>query len=238
MDLINVAEIFYSIQGEGKLLGVPSVFVRTSGCNLRCTWCDTPYASWSPKRNPMLMDEIVERVRAYPAKHVVVTGGEPMMVPQIAELIGRLNAMGKHVTLETAGTLWFGQGSCPPIGLASISPKLSNSTPREREGGKFVKMHEAGRIDLEVLKRFADAPEIEQMQWKFVVTGPENVVEIEGLLGEIGPIDASDVLLMPEGTTVESLGERGPWLAEICKTKGYRFAPRLHIYLYGNKAGT
>ena len=138
MDQINIAEIFYSIQGEGKLLGVPSVFVRTSGCNLRCTWCDTPYASWNPTQHRMGVDEIIAEVVGYRASHVVVTGGEPLIFPQVSALIGRLSGMGKHVTLETAGTLWFGQVLAPPLGLASISPKLSNSTPRERDGGKFA----------------------------------------------------------------------------------------------------
>src|SRR5215469_18951154 len=75
---LNVSEIFYSIQGEGLLAGVPSVFVRLSGCNLRCTWCDTPYTSWEPQGAETTIESIVERVRGYSCAHVVVTGGEPM----------------------------------------------------------------------------------------------------------------------------------------------------------------
>src|SRR3954469_19104142 len=83
---MKIAEIFYSIQGEGMLTGVPSVFVRTSGCNLRCVWCDTPYTSWTPEGDDMTVAAILETVKQHPAKHAVITGGEPMIAPQIVEL--------------------------------------------------------------------------------------------------------------------------------------------------------
>src|SRR5690242_18024276 len=121
---MRLAEIFYSIQGEGKLGGVPSVFVRASGCNLRCTWCDTPYASWNPQGDDVGVDEIVRRVGEYRATHVVVTGGEPMIMPDIAELCEALKHAGHHITLETAATVY----KAVRIDLASLSPKLSNST--------------------------------------------------------------------------------------------------------------
>src|ERR1035438_6811188 len=87
---MKIAEIFYSIQGEGTLAGVPSVFVRTSGCNLRCTWCDTPYTSWEPQGEERDIESILEEVDRYGAPHVVITGGEPMIAPQIDELTHRL----------------------------------------------------------------------------------------------------------------------------------------------------
>src|SRR5690242_21600166 len=102
---MKLADVFYSIQGEGKLVGVPWVFVRASGCNLRCTWCDTPYASWSPEGPEMEVGEILERVDSYKAGHVVLTGGEPMMFRELPELIAGLKGRGMHVTVETAGTL-------------------------------------------------------------------------------------------------------------------------------------
>ncbi|HQY89618.1 MAG TPA: 7-carboxy-7-deazaguanine synthase QueE, partial [Tepidisphaeraceae bacterium] len=132
---MRVSEIFYSIQGEGKLTGVPSVFVRTSGCNLRCTWCDTPYASWNPDGVEMSVDEIVERVNSFDATHVVLTGGEPVIAPEIEQLAARLKPE-KHLTLETAATIF----KPLTIDLFSLSPKLSNSTPTEREGGRFAEL--------------------------------------------------------------------------------------------------
>lgn len=231
---MKVSEIFHSLQGEGKLLGVPSVFVRASGCNLRCTWCDTPYASWDPKGDQMAPAEILTCVLAYNCKHAVLTGGEPMMFPEMAELGKNLNKANIHITVETAGTLWQEF----PIDLASISPKLKNSTPIDREGGKFVQQHENQRINIDVLRKFATSKTIRERQWKFVIATPQDLAEAESILCEIGNINRDDVLLMPEGVTQESLAEKSLWLADLCKEKNYRFAPRLHIALYGNKRGT
>jgi 7-carboxy-7-deazaguanine synthase len=124
---MRIAELFYSIQGEGKLMGVPSVFIRASGCNLRCSWCDTPYASWDPEGGDVPVDQIVEQADAFNAHHVVVTGGEPMIMPDMAELCAALKRRGRHVTIETAATVYR------PVehDLASLSPKLANSTPWE-----------------------------------------------------------------------------------------------------------
>ena len=221
---MKIAEIFYSLQGEGGLLGVPSVFVRTSGCNLRCVWCDTPYTSWQPEGEERTLESIVAEVEQYPAGHVVVTGGEPMIAPQIVELTRMLGA--KHITIETAGTVWA------PVrcDLMSISPKLANSTP----DGQWAKRHEKLRIQPEVLKRLmADY----DYQLKFVIARPEDLDEVEPLLGELGA-DRGKVVLMPEGTDAAVLRERSVWLAEICKEKGLRFSPRLHVELYGNRRGT
>lgn len=236
MDL-NIAEIFYSLQGEGKLVGVPSVFIRTSGCNLRCTWCDTPYASWEAGKNAMSIEAIVKQVEGYGCKHVVITGGEPVLERGLAELITRLHRLNMHVTLETAGTLWledFGEGG---VDLASISPKLTNSTPWAREGGRFAKAHETHRLNVEVLRKFTISPMIHDVQWKFVLSSPGDLAEIQEVLKQVGGVKPENVVLMPEGVTAEVLTERGLWLAEICKTQGYRFTPRLHVYLWGQKRG-
>src|SRR5438874_12304796 len=95
-ETMKIADLFHSIQGEGKLAGVPSVFVRASGCNLRCVWCDTPYASWDPQGEDVGVDEIVRQIEAFGTKHVVVTGGEPMIMPDIAPLCDALDARGHH----------------------------------------------------------------------------------------------------------------------------------------------
>src|SRR6185369_12024657 len=100
-----ISEIFHSIQGEGELTGVPSVFVRTSGCNLRCNWCDTMYASWSPEGTDMSVDQIFAEVARHPSQHCVLTGGEPMVAKGIRDLARVLRAAGKHITIETAATI-------------------------------------------------------------------------------------------------------------------------------------
>ena len=160
---MKISEIFYSIQGEGMLAGVPSVFVRTSGCNLRCTWCDTPYTSWNPEGEELPLGGILAEVRKRFASHVVVTGGEPMIQPDIVRLTQRLKDFGLHITVETAGTVY----QAVTCDLMSISPKLANSTPVRREGGKWAAQHDRLRYQPEVLKQLMAEFEY---QLKFVVS--------------------------------------------------------------------
>jgi len=226
MPVLRIAEIFHSIQGEGSLVGVPSVFVRTSGCNLRCVWCDTPYTSWHPEGDDWTLERIWAAVDAYPARHVVVTGGEPMIARGIVELTHGLRARGRHITIETAGTV-FAPVECD---LMSISPKLANSTPE----GEWEERHERLRIQPEVVRRLmADY----DYQLKFVIARPDDLAEVRELVRALDA-SADKVILMPEGVDVSALRERGVWLAEICKREGFRFSPRLHVELWGNRRGT
>lgn len=228
-----IAEIFHSLQGEGELTGVPSVFVRTSGCNLRCNWCDTPYASWNPEGRQMGVEEILTEVRKYPARHVVLTGGEPMIAKDIHELAAALKKTGYHITIETAATIAPGGIACD---LASLSPKLKNSAPDARLDDTSRKKHEQLRWQPEVVGAWVNNY---GYQLKFVVAQPADVEEIEALLASLGrEVPRAKVLLMPEGTTVEALRAKAGWLGELCRARGYRYASRLHIELYGNKRGT
>ena len=227
---MKISEIFHSIQGEGKLAGVPSVFVRTSGCNLRCTWCDTPYTSWEPEGEPLSVNAVMEQVRRFDTRHVVLTGGEPMIDPDIVELTGRLRNTGYHLTIETAATVWR-EVVCD---LASISPKLANSTPRHRDGGRHAAAHEKGRINVDTIRRFMA---MSDYQLKFVVERPEDLEEIDALLSQIESVEPTNVLLMPQGVTKEELGRRAGWITELSKARGFRYCPRLHIELYGNRRG-
>ncbi len=229
---MNISEIFYSIQGEGKLTGVPSVFVRASGCNLRCTWCDTPYASWNPEGENLSVPEILSKVADFNPHHVVVTGGEPMIMPDIADLCSALKSAGHHITIETAATVY----TPIQLDLASLSPKLSNSTPHDRDNGKYAAMHERQRLRFDVIQQFIDTSP--DFQLKFVVSNSSDMNEIHDILGHLRNWSASDVLLMPEGTDAQALGERASWIAEICKQTGFRLCPRLHVHLYGNTRGT
>jgi 7-carboxy-7-deazaguanine synthase len=229
---MRIAELFHSLQGEGKLVGVPSVFVRASGCNLRCTWCDTPYASWEPEGPDVAVDEIVRQVAAFNTKHVVLTGGEPMIMPDIVPLAQALKDRGHHVTVETAATVY----KPLPLDLASLSPKLSNSTPWDREAGKFAAAHERQRINVPVIQQFIDGSP--DFQLKFVVSDEQDVTEIQSLLVPLNGWQPSDVQLMPEGIDAATLDNRAEWIADVCKRTGFRYCPRLHVYLYGHTRGT
>jgi len=229
---MRIAEIFYSIQGEGLLAGVPSIFIRTSGCNLRCHWCDTPYASWKPEGPEMSIEEILKKISGWDCNHIVLTGGEPMIAPDLPELATVLKKQKKHITIETAGTI-------PPNGipcdLASISPKLSNSTPPPERDPAWAKKHEATRLQPEVISEWIRKY---PFQLKFVVSSENDLAEIKDLLSRLPPVPLHQILLMPEGIDVKTLATRSPWLVEICKREGFRFCPRLHIELFGHTRAT
>ena len=229
---MRISEIFYSVQGEGVLAGVPSVFVRTTGCNLRCSWCDTPYASWTPEGKPMTIDQIVSAIEQYPCEHVVLTGGEPMIAPQIRDLASELKVLGYHITIETAGTVAADGIACD---LASISPKLLHSAPDAIAHPAWHKKHEAERWRPEIVRYWI---EHYNFQLKFVISQPAQVEEIEGMLKKLGrEVPRHKVQLMPEARSLEVMRSRANWLADLCKARGYRYAHRLHIELWGNKRG-
>jgi 7-carboxy-7-deazaguanine synthase len=222
---LKIAELFYSIQGEGSLVGVPSVFIRATGCNLRCSWCDTPYTSWEPEGTEISLDRILEQVRAYPARHAVVTGGEPLIQPEVVALTQQLRAAGFHITVETAGTV-FQPVACD---LMSISPKLANSVPEGSWGARHDRLRIQPEALSELMRRY-------EYQLKFVIRAPEDLPEVRDLAAALSA-DPARVILMPEGVVPEELRERSVWLAEICKQEGFRFSPRLHVDLYGNRRG-
>ena len=181
----------------------------------------------------MTVGEIVAAIRCHPARHVVLTGGEPMIAPDIHALAIALKKLDYHLTIETAATIVPAGIACD---LASLSPKLKNSSPDERLDDTWRIKHETLRWQPEVVRAWLDRG---GYQLKFVVTQEADILEIEMLLASLRQdIPRAKVLLMPEGTTVEVLRARAVWLAELCKTRGYRYAPRLHVELYGNKRGT
>ena len=229
-----ISEIFYSLQGEGELTGVPSVFVRTSGCNLRCAWCDTPYASWNPEGENRTVASIVAEVQGHaPARHVVLTGGEPMIAKNIHDLAAELKKLNYHITIETAATVAPEGIACD---LASLSPKLLNSAPDAVKHGPWRKKHESTRWQADAVRAWIERY---PYQFKFVVSAPADVDELEGMLRSLRrDIPPHKILLMPEGTTAEALRAKAGWLGELCKARGYRYAFRLHVELYGNKRGT
>lgn len=231
---MKISELFFSIQGEGELTGIPSVFVRTSGCNLRCRWCDTKYSSWTPEGENVDIEELVERVCSYPARHVVITGGEPMIAKDIKEFVDFLKQSGKHITIETAGTIAPNGIQCD---LASISPKLSDSTPEKGEiSEEWIERHDSTRIDHDILNEWIDSYEF---QLKFVVSRKEEINEVKCIIDKIeSDILPEKVLLMPEGTDSETIHSRYDMLVNLCKENGFRMCNRLHLDLFGNTRGT
>lgn len=228
-----ISEIFYSLQGEGELTGVPSVFIRTSGCNLRCNWCDTMYASWDSEGTQMSLDEILIKVDSFPAQHCVLTGGEPMVAKEIHALASALKERGKHITIETAATVLPEGIACD---LASLSPKLRNSAPDQRLPDAWRQKHDKLRWNPAVVRQWIDQY---RFQLKFVVTSPKDITEIQLLLQDLGrSIPPARILLMPEGTSEEAIRGNAPALVELCKQHGYRYTDRLHVRLFGHTRGT
>ena len=231
---MKISEIFFSIQGEGELTGVPSVFVRTSGCNLRCRWCDTKYASWKPEGENVTINDLLDKVCSYPARHVVISGGEPMIAKGIKDFTRLLKDSGKHITIETAGTIAPNGIQCD---LASLSPKLSDSTPKEGDISKeWIDRHESKRLDYGILSEWVNSC---NFQLKFVVSKEEEIKEIQNVISRIeGNVLPEKILLMPEGIDSETVRSRYDLLIDLCKENGYRLCNRLHIDLFGNTPGT
>lgn len=228
---MRIVEIYRSVQGEGLLTGVPSVFVRTSGCNLRCWFCDTPYTSWQPEGGDMSTDEIVAQVEEWDSPNVVVTGGEPMLFAELIPLCKRLHAIGRHITIETAGTLDL------PVAcdLMSISPKFASSAPSTDRHPHWSRRHERERFRPEVIRRLVrDYP----YQLKFVVDAPADLEELTAYLAKFPEIVRERVLLMPQGIELQELEARALWLRPFCETNHFVFCPRKHIEWYGPVRGT
>lgn len=226
-----ISEIYKSVQGEGLLAGTESVFVRTSGCNLRCGFCDTPFASWNPEGYRASIEQILEQCLSLDCRHVVITGGEPMLPSQICDLTAAIARAGKHITIETAGTV-FRNVDCD---LMSISPKLSNSAPPQSLGDRWQMRHELTRDRPDVIRRLVAGHEY---QIKFVVCSANDIHEIEKWLERFPEVRRDRVLLMPEGISAEALREKEAWMNEICQTRGFRYCPRWHILWFGNRRGT
>ena len=232
-----ISEIYRSDQGEGILTGTSSVFVRTSGCNLRCDFCDTPFASWEPEGIQRSIDDIMAQVQSDAPldhdgrQHVVVTGGEPMLPVDIVDLTSALHKAHWHITIETAGTIY----RTVDCDLMSISPKMSNSTPPVKRAGQWTEKHERARYRPEIIRRLVDEHDY---QLKFVVQTPDDMDEIFDFLDNVPSIEKAKVLLMPEGVSTAALEAKALWLKKICKDNGFRFCQRQHIFWYGNKRGT
>lgn len=229
---MRIAETFYSLQGEGTLTGVPSWFLRTAGCNLRCRWCDSAYAWLRSGGRERDIAGLVAEALAQPTRFCVLTGGEPLLAEGIHDLAGRLVAAGRHVTIETAATV-------PPRGiacsLASLSPKLANSTPGSDASAARRRRHEARRLRLDVIREWLAGYDC---QLKFVIASAGDIAEVAALLAALErPVAPERVLLMPEGGDAASLARVAGTVAAACQERGFRYCDRLHVRLYGNRRG-
>lgn len=234
-------EIFFSLQGEGKNLGAPSVFVRTSRCNLYCSWCDTPYTwNWSgtnfihdgdtkfdvnAQTIELPVSDVASWVRRWPCRRVVLTGGEPLLQAQdCAALANVLRALDPRyaIEIETNGTLLPPSELDGAIDQYTVSAKLDNSG-----------VERTLRLRHDALTFFASSP---KSVFKFVVAGRDDVAQVSELARRHG-IDPDRIYLMPRASSAAALVELSPEVAEICMAHGYRFSDRLHIHLFGNRPG-
>ena len=233
---MRIAEIYASLQGEGLLAGTPSVFVRTSGCNLRCHWCDTPFTSWEPVGEQRSAAEVATAVASLGRQHVVITGGEPLLLPEVAELCHMLRRDRLHITIETAGTVFLDA----PADLVSISPKLASSAPPADTPGHWAARHEeARRRDDVILALMAGGT----YQLKFVIDSPADLAEALAWIDDLAAarpegVDRSRVLFMPQGRGREELARTTAWLELECHARGIHLAHRYHIEWFGHTRGT
>jgi 7-carboxy-7-deazaguanine synthase len=223
---VKIADIYKSIQGEGRLTGTHSVFVRTSGCNLRCWFCDTPYASWQPEGEDYAVDEIIAEIEEWECRHVVITGGEPMLFAELIPLCTELRRRGRHITIETAGTLYL-PAACD---LMSISPKLASSTPDAAQHPRWSRRHERERRQPAVVARLMAEYDY---QLKFVVDARRDIAEVESWLADLPALDSERVLLMPQGRTAEEVALRTSWVEEECQRRGWTYCPRRQLDWFG-----
>jgi len=227
---LRIAETFTSLQGEGLLTGTQSHFIRTSGCNLRCWFCDTPYASWQPEGEGVAIEQLVDGAIESACHHVVLTGGEPMLPLQSVELVSRLREAGMHVTIETAGTVYRDLTA----DLMSISPKLAGSGPRD-DKDKWHRRHEQTRWRPDVIAQVIDSAV--EYQIKFVI---DNECDFDQCVDAVKTLSvpADHVWIMPQGTDANALDQQAEWLSPLVQAAGYRYCDRMHVRWYGNQRGT
>ena len=225
---VLISEIFESVQGEGPWAGAPSLFIRTSGCNLRCWFCDTPYTSWQPEGSQQSLSQLEETVKASTVPDVVLTGGEPLLVGEMVELSRLCQGLGRRVTIETAGTVDLNV-SCD---LMAISPKLRNSIPAD---AIWKLRHDRTRHQPDVLHALLGRY---HSILKFVIETPDDLNEVHSYLDEFPELRNDQIWLMPQARDREQLQEKSQWLSKAAEQCGFQYSSRLHIELFGNRRGT
>jgi 7-carboxy-7-deazaguanine synthase len=247
---MNIVEIFYSLQGEGRLSGVPSVFIRVAGCPVRCLWCDTKYAWDDSAGEDLSVEEILSRVGNLLPKQsfafsstqnlelrtqnsfIVVTGGEPMTNPHLPLLLAKLAQTDRHITIETSGIAFIPD---LPVDLMSISPKLSNSISPNAVGGMArTPSVERGWPWFSNVRKLITHYDY---QLKFVIDTASDIDEVKAVIDSLKEIDPRKVMLMPQGKTREELLAKSLVVADLCTNYGFTFCQRLHVLLWGDQRG-
>lgn len=262
--MIPIIEIFNSIQGEGLLAGKPSMFIRVSGCNLRCVFgnscCDTPYASFHPEKAMFqnndemyksIFEKLDELVEVDGMKYVVITGGEPLLYSKgLKDLIDKIrghNPGCTHVTIETNGTR-------PPlednthtyVDLYSVSPKLHSSVDVDCKmiSKDEADFHDRIRINYDTLQKFYDFNVKNNLmtdtRFKFVYSCEDDVKEIIDIFNHLKTCNQylnKFIYLMPAGMTEDQLNENRRKCVEACMENGWTYGDRLHITIWGDKRG-
>lgn len=228
---LRIAETFASRQGEGKRTGTDSFFIRTSGCNLRCWFCDTPYASWNPEGPQRPIDELIDECRSSGAKDIVLTGGEPLLFEPIVELNDRLRKAGFYTTIETAGTV----DRPVQCDLLSMSPKFASSRPDADRHPTWSARHDQRRMPIATMRRLIDRAVSTQV--KFVVDTTDDYDELLKIVADLR-VDAGDVWIMPQGSTNKAMDAAVEWLRPWSESQGFQYCDRMQIRWYGNRRGT
>jgi 7-carboxy-7-deazaguanine synthase len=235
---MKISEIFYSIQGEGMYTGIPSIFIRTFGCNYKCIFCDSAHAI--KKLDVPILDLIPQEIfnviqEWHNCNHVVITGGEPLIqkeeLKELMHLLYRYN-----ITIETNGSIF--DDTIKP-NLWSISPKTKNSIIDKDKKLNQAELNVSKVLfeknnTYEHLKKFLSSGI--PCQFKFVVFDEKDLKEIQKISYDSG-IPKPMIYLMPEGRTVSDQQVKSLALVDICKEHGYNFCTRLHIWLWGDKRG-
>jgi 7-carboxy-7-deazaguanine synthase len=223
-----INEIFYSLQGEGSHVGVLSVFVRLAGCPLRCRWCDTKYAWDKSAGQEMSIETVKDKVLSFEVRHIVITGGEPLVNDELIALIDAIDDPSLHITIETSGIEYVAGLKCD---LMSISPKLISSTPEKTNDAET---HEQNRLNIDAMQQLIDEYDY---QIKFVVDAPGDINEIAATIGKLKNINPYKIMLMPQAATQAEYVNKLSMVAEIAKKTGFALSPRLQVELWNNSKG-
>lgn len=263
---ILVSEMYVCSQGEGPLVGTPSVLIRTSTCNLRCRWkdpktgslniCDTPFTSWNPDlNNPMTTQAIYDKViqlatkkedgteRKYPVTHAIISGGEPTLWgTDLADVSLGLLATGFHITIETNGTKYVEilskQKGRDGKQLDLTGNILFSISPKLRSSTPIGSPYEKEHEKTRINYVVLEALLKRYPSYlKFVMTGPEDLEEIQEIQHKL-KLPPNRIFLMPEGITRDEILAHGPAINDLCIENGYRYSPREHVILYNNKRKT